>query len=120
MIYTLTTEHGFHKLDTDKIAKKFLDGGQLYVYPPSKEERRELVKLLESEGFAQTDSSFRSTEELIDRQLPLTIVLPERTFGGQGNVTCAACAAGAKLVMSEREFYLLYSIFKENAAREGE
>lgn len=110
MIYTQKFPNGHMKVDTDKIAKMFINGNQLFVRFFSKEERIKLIEFLESEGFSCEESKSFSRHTTIESKFPLVIDLDEKSIRHMGNVTCAAAAAGSGIIMSDRDFYLLYSL----------
>ena len=110
MIYTIEYLKGNIEVDTDKIAGRFLENKMLYVHPHTQAERNELVEFLEEEGFiCKEDNSF-NRQEILESRFPLIIELREKSIYCMGNVTCAAAAATSRIIMSDKEFYLLYSI----------
>ncbi|MBO4219407.1 MAG: hypothetical protein J5933_00580 [Clostridia bacterium] len=98
--------------DYDKIAKKFIDGGQLFVHPSSYEERIELVEFLEKEGFKCVENNSFSRVDTLESKLPLVIELRDKMIRHMGNVTCAAAAATSRVIIGCNELYLLYSLDK--------
>ena len=110
MIYTLEYPKGRMRVDTDKIAKIFLNGGQLFVRFFSKEDRIKLIEFLEADGYTCEENQAFSRNSIIDSTLPLVIERDEKSIRHMGNVTCAAAAAGSGVIMSDRDFYLLYSL----------
>ena len=98
------------RVDTDGIARKYLDGGQLFVRTSEKDDCSRLVGFLESEGFAWEQGDCPEGKDVPDRNLPLVIDLAEKRIGYMGNVTSAAAAAASGVIMSSRDFYLLYSL----------
>lgn len=113
MIYTAEYPQSKMRVDTDRIAKKFLNGGQLFVRCFSEEDRIRLIEYLEAEGFIFTVSRSLSGKSTVDTELPLVIGLRDKSIRPMGNVTCAAAAASSGVIMSDLDFYLLYSIRKE-------
>lgn len=110
LIYTLEYPKGKMRVDTDRIAKIFLNGGQLFVRFFSKEDRIKLIEFLESEGFACEENGSFSRQSTIDTFLPLVINVGTNRIRHMGSVTGAAAVAGSGEVMSDRDFYLLYSL----------
>ena len=112
MIYTMKYPNTSMKVDTDRIARKFLKGGQLFIYTAVQEERIQMVEYLEEEGFCCVNNNVWSREKIIDSVFPLRIVLKERSISSMGNTTTAAAAVSSGVVMSSNDFYLLYSVYK--------
>ena len=110
MKYTLEYAKGRRPVDTDKIAKCFAAGGQNYVHPLTEEDRVKLVEFLESEGFSCVENRSYSRKDTIESRLPLVIELDQKKIYRMGNVTTAAAAAGEGFIMTDRDFYLLYSL----------
>ena len=110
MKYTLQTEKGRRPVDTDKIAKCFAAGGQNFVHPSTEEDRVKLIEFLESEGFSCVENHTYSRKDTIASRLPLVIELGQKTIYRMGNVTTAAAAASTGIIMTDRDFYLLYSL----------
>ena len=92
MIYTMKYPNTSMKVDTDRIARKFLKGGQLFIYTAVQEERIQMVEYLEEEGFCCVNNNVWSREKIIDSVFPLRIVLKERSISSMGNTTTAAAA----------------------------
>ena len=114
MVYMVEHPNKRMKVDTDRIARRFLDGKDLYVHPFTCEVRDELIRFLEQEGFCCRADSIWTRQSILESVFPLKIGLNGKSISCLGNVTCAAAAAGSGLVMSSREFYLLYSLYLEN------
>ena len=110
MKYTLEYAKGRRPVDTDKIAKCFAAGGQNYVHPLTEEDRVKLVEFLESKGFSCVENRSYSRKDTIESRLPLVIELDQKKIYRMGNVTTAAAAAGTGIIMTDRDFYLLYSL----------
>ena len=110
MIYTQKYPKGRMRVDTDKIATMFINSDQLFVRFFSKEDRIRLIEFLEAEGFSCEESRSFSRQATIDSELPLVIERREKNIRCMGNATCAAAAAGSGIIMSDRDFYLLYSL----------
>ena len=111
MIYTMNYLESKMQVDTDKIARQFFSNGPLYVRPYTQEDRCNLVEYLESEGFRCIGVSSDTRHETIESKLPLVIELRPKTISRMGNVTCAAAAASCGIIMSDKDFYLLYSLY---------
>ena len=105
MIISERYENGVLNIDTDRIAERCLNGRPLYVRPADAEERSRLMAFLGKEGF-------RSTENVQDTGYPLAIDLNAKTVSRMGNTVCAAAAAGSGLVMTGKEFFVLYALRK--------
>ena len=110
MIYTIKYPHSTAKVDTDRIARKFDQGGQVFVRFFADEDRLKLIEFLESEGFRCIESRLHSRRRTIESVFPLVIELDRKSISEMGSVTCAAAAAQAGVIMSDRDFYLLYSM----------
>lgn len=110
MVYTFENTKGRRPVDTDKIAKCFAAGGQNYVHPATEEDRVKLIEYLESEGFSCVENQSYSRQDTIESRLPLVIELEQKKIYRMGNVTSAAAAAGTGIIMTDRDFYLLYSL----------
>ena len=80
---------------------------QLYVKPATREARADLLASLEDEGFGYDDSWDR--ESVLESGLPVVVRAEERTIGRMGNVTVAACAATAKVILNDTESYEVLS-----------
>ena len=111
MIYTMNNSERRMKVDTDKIASRFFDGSPLYVRPYTHEDRCMLVNYLEKEGFRCIEDASFTRQVTIESKFPLVIELKAKTISHMGNVTCAAAAAGSGIIMSDKDFYLLYSLY---------
>ena len=110
MIYELDYPNTRMHVDTDKIAKRFIDGRHLFVSFFVKEDRIKLIEFLESEGFYCLNNQSYSRQATIDSGFPLVIEMKEKYIYHLGNVTCSAAAAGSGIIMSDKNFYLLYSL----------
>lgn len=80
---------------------------QLYVKPATREARAGLLASLEDEGFGYDGPWDR--ESVLESGLPVVVRAEERTVGRMGNATVAACAATAKLVLTDDEFREVFS-----------
>ena len=98
------------KVDTDRVAEKFLHDGVLFICPEGFKERVCLIELLEKEGFFCGGENGSSRTSIIKSKYPLMVSLKEKSISCMGNTTTAAAAVSSGLVMSSREFYLLYSV----------
>ena len=96
--------------DSETAANSLYYGRHLYVAPSTHEERLRLIEMLDENGFNYVDS--RTKKDAEESFLPLSIQFDDNTYLYMGNVTCAACAAQSKLLISEKEFYVLYSYMK--------
>ena len=110
MNYTLEYAKGRRPVDTDKIAKCFAVGGQNFVHPLTEEDRIKFVEFLEEEGFSCVENQSFSRQDTIESLLPLVVELNQKRIYRMGNVTTAAAAAGTGIIMTDRDFYLLYSL----------
>ncbi len=95
--------------DPGRVIPRFHNGGQVFIRTYNREERISLVKYLESEGFTCMDNNSYNRQDTIDSGLPIIADMRDRTISRCGNVTCAAAAAQCKLVISDKEFYMLYA-----------
>ena len=105
MICTMASAKGKRRIDTDKVAGRYLEGRPLYVQPVDEEERASIVAFLTENGF-----TWETEESIPDSRFPLIVSLKDKTVSLMGNVTCAAAAAGSGIVIGVREFCLLYSL----------
>ena len=110
MIYTFKYAKGRRPVDTDKIAKAFANGGSLCVHPLTEEDRVKLIEFLESEGFSCVEDHARSRQDIVESRLPLIIGLNQKTISCMGTITSAAIVAGDGIIMTDKDFYLLYSL----------
>ncbi len=111
MIYTVDYPNSRAHVDTDRVVEKYI-GGRPFVRFFSKEDRIRFIEFLEAEGFSCEESKSFSRQSTIDSKLPLVIDYRAKSIRHMGSVTCAAAAAGAGVIMSDRDFYLLYSLDK--------
>ena len=111
MIYTMNYLKRKTRVDTDKIARRFLNNSPLYIRPYTHEDRCNLIEYLENEGFHCIEDSSNTRQETIESGFPLVIELGSKTIGRMGNVTSAAAAASGGVIMSDKDFYLLYSLY---------
>ena len=105
MICTMASAKGKRRIDTDKVAGRYLEGRPLYVQPADEEERASTVAFLTENGF-----TWETEESIPESRFPLIVSLKDRTVSVMGNGTCAAAAAGSGIVVGVREFCLLYSL----------
>ena len=119
MVCTMASAKGKRRIDTDKVAGRYLEGRPLYVQPVDEEERASIVAFLTENGF-----TWETEESIPDSRFPLIVSLKDKTVSLMGNVTCAAAAAGSGIVIGVREFCLLFSLDpagrnRSSAARTG-
>ena len=105
MICTMASAEGKIRIDTDKVAGRYLEGKPLYVQPANDEERVVTAAFLLENGFAS-----EAGKDILGSHFPLIISLKDKTVSVMGNVTCSAAAAGSGIVIGVREFCLLYSL----------
>ena len=105
MICTMASAKGKRRIDTDKVAGRYLEGRPLYVQPVDEEERASAVAFLTENGF-----TWETEESIPESRFPLIVSLKDRTVSVMGNGTCAAAAAGSGIVIGVREFCLLHSL----------
>ena len=120
MIYSIKFTKGSARVDTDKIAKRFVCGGQQFVRFFEKGDRLRFIEFLESEGFYCAEDRGNSRKNTIDSIFPLVIDMDAKRIYHMGNATCSAAASGAGLIMSDRDFYLLYSLSRIQQGCESE
>ena len=111
MIYKLKNEKSYKYVDSERVIGHFRQG-IAFVSPYDKEARITLVEFLESESFRFEESISHCRDSIINSPFPLKIDLRSKEISSFGNVTCSAAAASSKLLMGEKEFYILYSIYK--------
>ena len=111
MIYTTISFNTRTKVDTDRIANAFLEGKRLFVRTYSHEDRMMLIEFLEKEGFTYAEDFSLDRSQIVDSGLPLIVELRLKQISRIGNVTCAAAAASCGIIMSDKDFYLLYSLY---------
>ena len=105
MICTMASAKGKRRIDTDKVAGRYLEGKPLYVQPANDEERVVTAAFLLENGFAS-----EAGKDILGSHFPLIISLKDKTVSVMGNVTCSAAAAGSGIVIGVREFCLLFSL----------
>ena len=105
MICTMASAGGKIRIDTDKVAGRYLEGKPLYVQPLDEEERASAVAFLSENGFAS-----EAGKDILGSRFPLIASLKDKTVSVMENVTCSAAAAGSGIVIGVREFCLLYSL----------
>ena len=81
-----------------------LERTQHCVVPENIEERIEFINLLEEKDFIFSEEKHRDKQACIDSFLPLVIDMENKSVGTTGNVTCAACAVSAKMLMDVDTF----------------
>lgn len=118
MIYAIKYPNGWGEIDTDRIAKKFLDDGILYVYTADQEERIRIIEFLEDNGFYCIEDNVHSRSKTVESVFPLIIKLREKSISYMGNVTVSAAAGGQCLLMRCRDFRLLYSLLIMSAGND--
>lgn len=119
MICTMAYAGGEIRIDTDKVAERYLEGKSLYVQPLDEEERAVTAAFLLENGFAS-----EAGKDILGSHFPLIISLKDKTVSVMGNVTCSAAAAGSGVVIGVREFCMLFSLDpagrnRSSAARTG-
>ena len=107
MIYKDKTRY----VDAERILGLFRQG-TAFVSPQDKEARIALVEFLESENFKCQESVSHCRDCIINSPFPLKIDLKAKDISSFGNVTCSAAAASSKIIMGEKEFYVLYAAFE--------
>ncbi len=110
MICTLHNPASDLRVDTDKIAERFLEGKQLYVHTYDIDERIELIEFLENKGFRCLEDKTHSRDQTIASRFPLVIEQDTKSICNMGNVTVSAAAAASHVIMGSCEFYLLCSL----------
>ena len=110
MIYSIKLTKGSTRVDTDIIAKRFIRGGKQFIRFFEKGDRLRLIEFLESEGFYCAEDRGNSRKNTIDSIFPLVIDMDTKRIYHMGSATCSAAASGAGLIMSDRDFYMLYSL----------
>lgn len=95
---------------TDIITKKFVSGGQIFVQPRTREDRTQLIAHLESKGFCCVENQSYTRQGTIESRFPLVIELNSKSIWHLSNVTCSAAVASSGLIISDKDFYLLYSL----------
>ena len=110
MICTLHNPASEFRVDTDKIAERFLKGKQLYVQTYDIDERIELIEFLEDKGFRCMEDKAHSRDQTITSRFPLVIEPDTKSLSHMENVTVSAAAAASYVIMGICEFYLLCSL----------
>lgn len=75
-----------------------------YVHVKTKDERIKLINLLIKKGYSFTQTSWADYESCIETSLPLAVDTKNKTIGHMGNVTCAACAATSRVILTIDDF----------------
>ena len=117
MKYVNEYPNGRMCVDTDRIAEKYLKGGHLFVRPLGTDGREKLVEYLVSEGFTCANEGSGTWQVVPDSAYPLVIDLDKKSVTCMESTTCAAAAASSGVVMGERDFYLLHSLYKLQSQR---
>ena len=91
----------------------FIDGEKhrtynIYVDEREKEKRLEFIVFLELNGYNLDKDEKRSRETIAESILPIDVDPENKEYRMMGNVTCAACAAQQKLLISKEEFCKRY------------
>ncbi len=91
----------------------FIDGKKsktynVYVDEREKMKRLEFIVFLELNGYNLDKDEKRSKETIAEGFLPIDIDPVNKEYRMMGNVTCAACAAQQKLLISKEEFCKRY------------
>ena len=105
MLYRNQYEHGWNQVDSDQVAASFLSG-LMWVRPTSKEERIRIIELIEGDGYVP----IKDKEVIADSRFPLIINLVKKEFDCFESVLATSCAANYHRYISEKEFYVLYSL----------
>ena len=95
--------------DPVRVIPRLNKGGQVYIRTYNRKGRISLVEHLESEGFTCIDNDSYNRQDIIDSGLPIVADMHDRTIFRNGNVTCASGAAQSKMIISDKEFYMLYA-----------
>jgi len=82
----------------------------MFIKCTSKEDRIKLIEFLEAEGFCCVENHSYSREKTIESRLPLVVDPNRKRISHMGNATCAAAAAQSGVIMSDKDFYLMYSL----------
>ena len=101
-------------MNIERVTRLFRERGILYIKPDSREQRLEIIKLLESDGFSCPDKCAQDRKSVINDTRPLHLNLAQKTVQCVGNVTCAAAAASQKIIINPELFYNFYWKWKEN------
>ena len=94
-------------VDSDKAAE-CIKAGFIYVRPTSQEERIKLIDMLEEDGYEAYEASYESSIETV---YPLGICLSEKKYSHLHTTTSAAAACSQEIVISEKEFYIIYAFY---------
>ncbi len=84
--------------------------GEYHVKISGKSARKEFVDLLEKNGFKNKDSEPDGIKKTIDSKFPIVINVSRKEYETIGNTTCAAAAASSKVLITAKDFLLLYEI----------
>ncbi len=91
----------------------FIDGNKsktynVYIDEREKKKRLELIEFLELNGYNLDKYEKRSKETIVEGILPIDVDPINKEYRMMGNVTCAACAAQQKRLISGEEFLKRY------------
>ena len=92
-------------VDTEKVQKLLAERHIMYVHPTSKEERVNIIALLEKDGFCVKTHPAYSKENAIDSRFPLIVDFSEKTYCHITNIHQAICGSKGNVIVSEKEFY---------------
>ena len=113
MIYKLKNANSTMNVDTAKVIERFREHKPIYVAPYDEEARVALIENLEAKGFKCDGNGISAREVILTSRYPLVIDFDARKFSVMGNTTVAAGAASSKVVIGEKEYYILEEVFGE-------
>ncbi len=80
----------------------------VYVDEREKKNREEFIEFLELKGYNLDKDEKRSKETIVEGILPIDVDPVNKEYRMMGNITCAACAAQQKRLISREEFLKRY------------
>ena len=93
-------------VDSEKAAE-CINAGFIYVRPTSYEERVKIVEMLIEDGYEGFEPGCK--ESSIESIYPLKVSLSGKLYSHINTTTSAAAACSQQIVISEKEFYIIYS-----------
>ena len=109
MKYTNEVNDHHYTVDSEKAAE-FIRIGFIFVRPSSHEERVKIIEMLRKEGYEGFEELYQGSS--LESIYPLMISFKEKKYSHLQTNTSAAAACSQQIVISEKEFYLMYSYLK--------
>lgn len=105
-------------VDSDKVARFVKNTRNIYVRPTTDEERLRIIEMLENDGYKVQADEITSRDTAIETRFPLHISFIAKEYTHLHSTVCAAAATSQGIIVSEKEFYILYSQYKDEVFEE--